>query len=96
MTKKEIAAALCERIPELQKAVALRTVEGVTEIIAGALANGESVHFRGFGALEPKMVKEKKARNINTGDVITVPATRTVRFRIYTQLKNRINNGTVD
>jgi DNA-binding protein HU-beta len=96
MTRKEIAAALCERIPELSKSVALRAVDGFTDILTDSFVKGEGVYLRGFGTFEPKTTKEKKARNISNGTTIVVPASRTVKFRIYKQLKNRLNNGTVD
>jgi nucleoid DNA-binding protein len=93
MTKNEIAAALCNRIPELSKSVALNVIEGFTDILTEAFVKGENVYLRGFGIFEPKETKEKKARNIGTGETVIVPAGRTVKFRIYTDLKNRLNNG---
>lgn len=96
MTKNDIAVGLCKRIPDLPKSTALNIVEGVTDILSDAFVRGDNVYLRGFGSLEVKTAKEKKARNINAGTTVIIPAQRTVKFRLSNLLKNRMNNGTVD
>lgn len=96
MTRYDIAAELCKRIPYLPKSTALHVVDGVTEILADSFNRGENVYLRGFGTMEVKTTKEKKARNINAGTTVVVPAQRIVKFKLSNQLKNRLNNGTVD
>lgn len=96
MTKNDIAVELCKRIPDLPKSTALHVVEGVTDILSDAFVRGDNVYLRGFGSLEVKTTKEKKARNINAGTTVVIPAQRTVKFKLSKQLKNRMNNGTVD
>lgn len=92
MTRNDIAAELCKRIADLPKSTALHVVEGVTDILADAFDRGENVYLRGFGTMEVKTTKEKKARNINAGTTVVVPAMRTVKFKISNQLKKRLNN----
>lgn len=96
MTKNDIATELCKRIPDLQKSTSLHVVEGITDILSDAFSRGENVYLRGFGTMEVKTTKEKKARNINAGTTVIIPAQRTVKFKLSKQLKNRMNNGTVD
>ena len=93
MTKNDIAVELCKRNPDLPKSTALHVVEGMTDILSDAFTCGENVYLRGFGSLEVKTTKEKKARNINAGTTVVIPAQRTVKFKISKQLKNRMNNG---
>ena len=93
MTKNDIAVELCKRNPDLPKSTALHAVEGVTDILSDAFVRGENVYLRGFGSLEVKTTKEKKARNINAGTTVIIPAQRTVKFKVSKQLKNRMNNG---
>lgn len=93
MTRNDIATELCKRIADLPKSTALHVVEGVTDILADAFTRDENVYLRGFGSLEVKTTKERKARNINAGTTVVVPAMRTVKFKISNQLKKRLNNG---
>lgn len=92
MTKNDIAVQLCDRIPELGKSTALHVVDAVTEILSDSFARGENVYLRGFGTMEVKTTKEKKARNINAGTTVVIPAQRTVKLKISKQLKNRMNS----
>lgn len=92
MTKNDIAVELCKRIPDLPKSTALHVVEGVTDILSDAFVRGDNVYLRGFGSLEVKTTKEKKARNINAGTTVIIPAQRTVKFKISSQLKKHLNN----
>ena len=93
MTKNDIAVELCKRIPDLPKSTALHVVEGVTDILSDAFVRGDNVNLRGFGSLEVKTTKEKKARNINAGTTVIIPAQRTVKFKVSKQLKDSLNNG---
>ncbi len=96
MTKNDIAVELCNRISDLPKSTALHVVEGMTDILADAFSRGDNLYLRGFGTFEVKTIKEKKARNINAGTTVVIPAHRTVKFKISNQLKTRMNNGAVD
>lgn len=92
MTRNDIAVELCKRIPDLPKSTALHVVDGVTDILTDAFARGENVYLRGFGSLEVKTTKERKARNVHAGTTIVLPAQRTVKFKISNQLKKHLNN----
>lgn len=96
MTKNDIAAELCTRIPDLPKSMALDAIDGVTEILAAAFVRGDNVYLRGFGTLEVKTTSQKVARNINAGTAVIIPPRRTVKLKLCKQLKNRMNNDTVD
>ena len=96
MTRNDIATELCNSVPEIQKSTALHVVDNLTNIFADAFSRGENIYLRGFGTFEVKETKEKKARNIAAGTTITIPAGRTVKFKLSKQLKEQMNNGTVD
>lgn len=93
MTKNDIATELCNRVPDLAKSTALHVVDGFSDILSEAFAAGQNIYLRGFGTFEVKAKKEKKARDINKGKAVIIPAGRTVKFKLSKQLKNRINNG---
>ena len=96
MTKNDIANALTQRVPEISKSAALHAVEALTDILSEAFVAGDDIFLRGFGTFNVVDRKEKKARNINTGATVMVPACRLVKFQPSNNLKNRMNNGTVD
>lgn len=92
MTKNDIANALCRRVPDLAKSQALHVVEELEQTLADAFAKGENVYLRGFGSFVVVKRSEKTARNISKGTVITVPAHRSVKFKLSPNLKTRLNS----
>ena len=54
-------------------------VEGVMEAIAEALH--QSVTLVGFGTFEVKERKARKGYNLSTGEIMTIPGKKTVRFK---------------
>lgn len=73
------------------KAAAERVVDSVIDSIAEALKAGQDVTLRNFGTFKVKQTAERQGRNMATGEAITIPAHRTVRFTAGTGLKQAIH-----
>lgn len=81
---------------KLHLSTAVKAVDGIIRVIKEALAKGEEVTLRGFGTLSVVQREERNAVHFKTKEPIVVPAHRTVRIRISKELKEQLNNGTVD
>ena len=79
MTKLEIARELAER-KDMPLADAIKSVDGVIDIMKDAFKNGRNVYLRGLGSFIIKERKEKTGRNPRTGEVIIIPAHKEVKF----------------
>ena len=79
MIKKDIVKIIAESA-KINEATAEIAVENVIEAMKNALVNGENIHIRGFGVLEPVTRKEKVAHNIQTGQCVVVPEKKSVKF----------------
>lgn len=79
MTKLEIARELAER-KDMPLADAIKSVDGVIDIMKDAFKNGRNVYLRGLGSFVIKERKEKTGRNPRTGEVIIIPAHKEVKF----------------
>lgn len=66
-------------------------VDSLIKITAQRLDDGETIMFSGFGSLVPRQRKPRQARNPLTGDVVPVPASRTVTFKPAKQFRLRLN-----
>ncbi len=95
MTKNELAkeVAVSEK---LCLSTAFKAVDGVLRVIKEVLGKGEEVTLRGFGTLSVVKREERNAVHFKTKEPIVVPAHNTVKFRISKELKELLNNGTVD
>ena len=74
MTKSELIAALAEANPHLYQRDVERIVATIFEEIAAALANGDRVELRGFGAFSVKRRAPRWGRNPRTGQRVHVAA----------------------
>lgn len=62
---------------------ARRVIEKSLGIIGDRLAEGNKVIIKDFGTFDTYMAAERKARVPGTGDEVTVPARKRVRFRAH-------------
>ncbi|MGB4057511.1 MAG: integration host factor subunit beta [Alphaproteobacteria bacterium] len=93
MTKSELIQRLAERNPHLYLRDIEKIVETVFDEITGALARGDRVELRGFGAFSIKSREARTGRNPRTGDTVQVGAKRLPFFKTGKALRERLNGG---
>lgn len=91
MTKSELIARLAERNPHLYLRDVERIVDTVFEEITQALAEGDRVELRGFGAFSVKHREARTGRNPRTGAAVSVEAKRLPFFKTGKGLRERLN-----
>src|SRR3546814_17096689 len=91
MTKSELIARLAERNPHLYQRDIERIVATIFEEIAGALARGDRVELRGFGAFSVRRRDARAGRNPRTGDPVPVEAKQAPFFKADKALRERLN-----
>jgi len=90
MNKSDLITAIAEH-SNLTKADAGRAVDGIIKSIEAALVAGDSVTLVGFGSFEVKERAERKGRNPQTGEEITIAAARLPSFKAGKSLKDAVN-----
>jgi DNA-binding protein HU-beta len=75
----------------LAKTDAAKAVDGVFELIAGALKAGDEVRLTGFGVFVVATRAGGKGRNPQTGEEIVIKPSKLPRFRAGKQLKDSLN-----
>lgn len=94
MTKSELIQRLAERNPHLYLRDVEKIVETIFEEITKALANGDRVELRGFGAFSVKQRDSRTGRNPRTGETVHVSAKRLPFFKTGKALRERLNGET--
>ncbi len=90
MNKSELIDAIAGK-SGLTKADAGRALDGFIQSVEDALKNGDSVALVGFGTFEVKDRAERKGRNPQTGEEITIKAAKTPSFKAGKSLKDIVN-----
>ncbi len=91
MTKSELILRLSERNPHLYQRDVERIVSTIFEEIAGALARGDRVELRGFGAFSIKERNARVGRNPRTGEAVKVSRKFVPFFKTGKDLRDRLN-----
>ncbi len=91
MTKSELIARLAAANPHLYHRDVERIVSTVFEEIASALARGDRVELRGFGAFSIKQRDARLGRNPRTGESVNVTAKYIPYFKTGKELRERLN-----
>ncbi len=91
MNKTDLIEVIAKNA-ELSKAAAGRILDVVLNSITESLGKGKEVVLVGFGSFVVNKRKQRKGRNPQTGEVITIPAAKIPRFRPGKYLKDRVNN----
>lgn len=95
MTKKEliteIAAGLAEQDKTMTNAAIERVLDQAAIAIQEALNEGEEVAIAGIGKFKVAERAERKARNPQTGELMTVPAHKVVAFKAAKTLRESLN-----
>ena len=91
MTKSELILRLAERSPDLTHRDVERIVSTVFDEITAALARGDRVELRGFGAFSVKKRRARIGRNPRTGQSVHVAEKYVPFFKTGKQLRERLN-----
>ena len=93
MLRSELIARLAEEHPDLRPDDVERVVTTVLNEIGDALARGDRVELRGFGAFSVRERGARKGRNPRTGEAVEVEAKSVPFFRPGKELRARVNGG---
>jgi len=96
MTKSELIQRLAERNPHLYLRDVEKIVDTIFDEITQALANGDRVELRGFGAFSVKHRDARTGRNPRTGESVQVEAKRLPFFKTGKGLRERLNGEISD
>lgn len=91
MTKSELISRIADQNPHLYIRDVEKIVETIFSEITGALANGDRVELRGFGAFSVKHREARIGRNPRTGESVQVEAKRLPFFKTGKLLRDRLN-----
>jgi len=92
MTKADIFEKVSENLG-LTKKESAEMVEAVFSLIKSTLESGEKLKIAGFGNFKVKQKADRRGRNPQTGETITIEARRILTFKPSAVLKTAINKA---
>ena len=89
MNKSELIAKIAEKSGLNQKDAG-KALDGLTQAVSDALANGENVTLVGFGTFSVKERAARTGRNPQTGEEIQIAASKVPIFKAGKALKDAV------
>lgn len=90
MFTKDVIVAVSEKTG-MSKEMAKSAVNTFFEVMKEELCKGEKIQVTGFGTFNVDDCQERIGRNPQTGEKITIAASKKVRFKPSATLKKNIN-----
>lgn len=91
MTRSELIEKIAAKNPHLMMKDIERIVTVIFDTIVNALANGDRVEFRGFGAFSVRTRTPRLAKNPRTGEQVKVEERKIPHFKTGKQLFESLN-----
>ena len=90
MTKADLVEKIAAKA-NMTKAAAERSLNAFLDAVAEGLKKEEKLTLTGFGVFVVENRKARQGRNPRTGEPLTIPAAKMVKFRPGKQLKESLN-----
>lgn len=96
MIKSELVSRIADQNPHLYQRDVETVVNAILDTIAGALADGNRVELRGFGAFSVKRRDARAGRNPRTGESVSVDEKVIPVFKTGKDMRKRLNLAGLD
>ncbi|MDR1813117.1 MAG: integration host factor subunit beta [Candidatus Fibromonas sp.] len=91
ITKSDLindAAILCGVTRDYAKII----IEQFFDVVKDTIKEGKSLEIRGFGTFSPKTCNPRIGRNLQTGELIPLAASKSMNFKFSTEIKTPITS----
>lgn len=89
MTKADLVSRIASD-GGITKSQAEKAVDGFVAAVSDALSKGEKVTLVGFGTFSVGTRTEREGRNPRTGEKITIPSSKVVKFKPGKSLSEKV------
>ena len=90
MNRTELVAAMAEKT-QLSKKDADAALKAFIDVVSEELKKGEKIQLVGFGTFEVSERAAREGRNPQTGETMTISASKSPKFKAGKALKDIIN-----
>ena len=90
MNRTELVAAMAEKT-QLSKKDAEAALKAFVDVVSEEMKKGEKVQLVGFGTFEVSERAAREGRNPQTGETMTIAASKTPKFKAGKSLKDLVN-----
>ena len=90
MNRTELVAAMAEK-SQLSKKDAESALKAFIDVVSDEMQKGEKIQLVGFGTFEVSERAAREGRNPQTGETMTIAASKSPKFKAGKALKDLVN-----
>lgn len=90
MNRTELVAAMAEK-SQLSKKDAESALKAFIDVVSEEMQKGEKIQLVGFGTFEVSERATREGRNPQTGETMTIAASKSPKFKAGKALKDLVN-----
>ena len=91
MVKKQLIAALAEKLPDTAKRDSELIVKHIIDLLSESIAQGQRIEIRGFGAFSLHQRRAAMIKNPKSGETMQIAEKLKVHFKPGLDLHNKVN-----
>lgn len=91
MVKKQLIAALADKLPETAKRESETIVKHIIDLLSESIAKGERIEIRGFGAFSLHQRRAALIKNPKSGETMIIAEKQKVHFKPGLDLSAKVN-----
>jgi len=91
MVKKQLIAALADKLPETAKRESETIVKHIIDLLSESIAKGERIEIRGFGAFSLHQRRAALIKNPKSGETMIITEKQKVHFKPGLDLSAKVN-----
>ncbi len=89
MTKADLVIKIADG-SGITKAAAEKALNSLIDAVGEALGKGDKITLVGFGTFDVSERSQREGRNPRTGETITIPSSKVVRFKAGNKLRESV------
>jgi len=89
MTKAELVSRMADDAG-ITKGTAEKALNSLIAAVTDALSDGDKITLVGFGTFEVAERSQREGRNPRTGEAIVIPASKVVKFKAGSKLRETV------
>lgn len=90
VSTSQVVADVADRFTELPKKITKEVISEFLSTVESNVASGNKVRLDKIGILVTKERASRRGRNPQTGEEITIPASKKISFRVAKSLKDQV------
>ena len=94
MKRSDVIRTLQVQFKNMRVSDATAMLDAVVDEMKNAVANDDRIEIRGFGTFQSRIRATKNGYNPSTGDIVYLPAGKTILFKPSRELTKKMNERT--